>query len=183
MDDSGVVEATADHPSAIDSMEESPMLNGKEYSGERRATVVTQKFQALLEEEMPVLVNPRPQAAATDSTDVIAFGSVENYCYEADPHVEIRLVRRGTGRGVITVNWSLENVNVIQESYFDQSGTVTFADGAMGSKLVVYLKDNDVWNLEVISSDRPWRMLRCPLPRHSNLSTFQILVAMHSWEN
>lgn len=123
----------------------------------------TSKVQQLIGEDMPVFINPRGVEDPKGGLDVMAFGSVENYCYETSPFIEIPVVRRGTGKGEISASWKLENVNVLAISYKDQAGTVTFSDGEKGAVIKVMIYDNDQWNLEATQLVHLFDPVNCTL--------------------
>ena len=97
-----------------------------------------------------VKISAPPRDVQPIKTDLIAFAQVEYLCYESDPSIEIGLVRRGTGKGVVTVDWATENQSVMDESYEDFSGTVEFADGQFTQSIALQIIDNDEWNLEAL---------------------------------
>ena len=110
----------------------------------------TNNYLHLLGLRIPVLVNQRTKPPDSASTvDIIAFGYVENPCYETDGAIEVPLVRRGGGSEEITVQWKIENVNVMAASWKEQAGMVTFPPGIMHASIKVEIIENSHWNLEV----------------------------------
>ena len=109
-----------------------------------QAVCQTNKYDKLLGIDMPVLTNPNETVDAKGELDVMAFKSVENYCFEEDPTITIGVVRRGSGEGEISAKWHLENVNVLEESFKEQTGTVVFPDGVKSAEITIDLFDNDV---------------------------------------
>ena len=72
------------------------------------------------------LSNPRPHPEHDpNAPDLIAFAAVEFICFEFDPTITVKLVRRGEGKGEITLTWKTENGNVSAESYQLQEGAIT----------------------------------------------------------
>ena len=93
--------------------------------------------------------NPRPKLQIDPhAADLIAFAGVEFICFEYDPTITVNLVRRGEGKGEITLTWKTENGNVSAESYQLQEGAITFAEGQMEASLDLVINDNPAWSTE-----------------------------------
>jgi len=80
--------------------------------------------------------------------ELVAFAQVESICTENDGMITVPLVRRGLGETEVTVEWYTKNINIMEESYIDQSGTVVIPPGVMTADIEIEILDNDEWNVE-----------------------------------
>lgn len=99
---------------------------------------------------MLMLARGKEQEQEQPELDLVAFGTVEHICYEHDGQLNIKLVRRGTGKQEVQVEWKIENVNVVASSFCEQSGTAVIPAGQFKSEITINLVDNDVWNMEAL---------------------------------
>ena len=95
-----------------------------------------------------VLASPRKETATHGALDSLMFGSVEYLCFEAEPFVDVEVIRSGTAIEPISFEWFTKNINVLAESYHDQSGQAIMKPGQRKCQLRIKVEDNDTWNIE-----------------------------------
>jgi len=62
--------------------------------------------------------------------------------------MDVPIIRRGSGKCNVTVHWETENVNIAQQNYEQQSGSVELAAGAFEVNIPIRIRDDESWSLE-----------------------------------
>ena len=88
---------------------------------------------------------------------------MEHHCTEHDKAVSVKLLRRGSGRGEIRVNWRTENVNTLPGSFKKRTGTVLFRDNIFEHVIEIGIIDDENWNVEAVEKVVLYEPVNCNL--------------------